>query len=314
MDRSSDNISRLSTTRRPIFNKEKLFLKVLIESEASLYSYEDGNLKRFFFSNNNSDIEQLIFKKYIVPSTNKIGSNNRYKQQLLSFKNCKNINTKDIERLSYNTKSLHNFFVKYNNCNNKNDITEKYSVKKGTFNFNLKIGANKYDLKLFHYTASKWRNKSLPSQYSSKIGFELEYIFPHDKNKWAAFIEPTYNSYNTKTEIDLIHYIEQITINYKSIEIPVGLRYYLHLNESNKFFTNAALVLSHTAISNINYSSGLKIEADSNLTYALGIGYKNNDKLSIEFRYYKKRNFLNNYSLWLSTFDQLLIVLGYTLF
>ena len=54
IDRSSDNITTLSKERRPIFNKETLFLKMLIEGKANLYSYTDnkGGLKRFFYNVN----------------------------------------------------------------------------------------------------------------------------------------------------------------------------------------------------------------------------------------------------------------------
>lgn len=65
IDKSSEYLNKLSNDKEPLFNEEELFLKVLIEGEASLYHYsEDGNLKRFFYDTQNTNIKQLIFKSY----------------------------------------------------------------------------------------------------------------------------------------------------------------------------------------------------------------------------------------------------------
>lgn len=64
IDRSSNNVQSLSKVREPEFSEETLFLEVLLEGEASLYAYEEGNLKRYFYTTGTSPIEQLIYKKY----------------------------------------------------------------------------------------------------------------------------------------------------------------------------------------------------------------------------------------------------------
>jgi len=64
IDRSSTALSNLSTDRRPEFKEERLFLKVLVEGDATLFLYEDGSLRRFFYSFENSEVEQLVYKNY----------------------------------------------------------------------------------------------------------------------------------------------------------------------------------------------------------------------------------------------------------
>ena len=49
IDRSSEDLDKISSNEEPDFKEEKLFLKVLIEGDASLYGYNDYNLKRFFY-------------------------------------------------------------------------------------------------------------------------------------------------------------------------------------------------------------------------------------------------------------------------
>ena len=66
IDRSSEDLAKISSIQEPEFKEETLFLKVLIEGEASLYDYVDYNLKRFFYKKNNGEIEQLIYKKSIA--------------------------------------------------------------------------------------------------------------------------------------------------------------------------------------------------------------------------------------------------------
>ena len=48
IDVSSDFIDNLGFDKQPDFERKELFLKVLIESETTLLSYESRNLKRFF--------------------------------------------------------------------------------------------------------------------------------------------------------------------------------------------------------------------------------------------------------------------------
>lgn len=101
IDRSNNSINNLTNERRPIFKTETLFLKVLVEGQNNLYSYAKKNLNRFFYSaKNNTSIKQLIYKKFKFRN-NKIGKNNRYKQQLIEVINCENISSKTVENIKY---------------------------------------------------------------------------------------------------------------------------------------------------------------------------------------------------------------------
>ena len=46
IDRSSESVNFLSNDMNPNFNKETLFLRVLVEGKANLLEYVDSNLKR----------------------------------------------------------------------------------------------------------------------------------------------------------------------------------------------------------------------------------------------------------------------------
>src|SRR5690606_2810585 len=64
IDRSPKSLSNLSPDRNPIFKEELLFLKVVVEGKATLYSYEDATLSRFFYKIPDNEISQLAYKMY----------------------------------------------------------------------------------------------------------------------------------------------------------------------------------------------------------------------------------------------------------
>ncbi|HLS31621.1 MAG TPA: hypothetical protein VK021_12250 [Flavobacteriaceae bacterium] len=105
----NDEIKRLTEESRPVFQEDEVFLKVLVEGKANLYAYVEGRLQKYFYSVNDSQAEQLIFKKNLDKNSN-IRTNNAYKQQLFNDLKCSTISDKRIERLQYKRKDLINFF------------------------------------------------------------------------------------------------------------------------------------------------------------------------------------------------------------
>src|SRR5690606_28302403 len=101
IDRSGESINNLSRDKNPILNKEELFLKVLVEGKSNLYEYVDGNLRRYFYTKENADIEQLIFKSYRTEEGN-IGRNNKFREQLWVDLKYPDFKISKIESVDYN--------------------------------------------------------------------------------------------------------------------------------------------------------------------------------------------------------------------
>lgn len=114
IDKSSEQIDKMSSERNPNFQEELLFLKVLIEGKASLFLYIDGNLTRFFYKLNDSEIQQLVYKRYLIDDT--ILENNSFKQELFLKLKCEEIVLNDIKNLRYSNRDLEKLFIKYNKC------------------------------------------------------------------------------------------------------------------------------------------------------------------------------------------------------
>jgi hypothetical protein len=327
IDRSSDVVSKLSYEKNPNFQEEQLFLKVLIEGKASLYLYESGNLKRFFFNVDGSEIKQLVYlrylhdKKIVQKNHTNIVQNNYYKQQLFITLQCQGIIVNDVEKLRYVNKDLELFFIKYNECFNSSYINYEFKEKKDLFNLTLRPGLNYSKLGMKNSQADLW-DFDFDNKLSYRLGIEAEIILPFNKNKWSLIIEPTYQYYNAEKTTESSNVSGGIIIskiNYQSLELPIGIRHCFFLNEKSKIFADITYIFDYSPNSIINLTrndgsliNSLDVKARRNL--GLGVGYKYNDRFSLGIKYYTNRDILSDYISWKSNYRTMSVIFGYTLF
>jgi len=308
IDRSDAEINKLDHNRFPDFSTEELFLKVLIEGKASLYCYEDGDLRRYFYTKNNGDIEQLIRKEYLNKN-NGISTNNGFRQQLWLELNHPSLSQTTFERLDYNQKELSKLFTNYNAKHNSEHTNFNSKQKKDLFNLSIRPGINRSSFTINNNIANS-RNINFGNKTGFRLGIEAEMLLPFNKNKWAIIIEPTYQYYQAEHETKY----DNLEVDYSSIELPIGLRHYFYLNKHAKLFINGAFVFDFANNSSINTEYASDIDIKSNLNFAIGGGYKFKDRYSIELRYFTKRDLLRNYVHYRSDYQTYSVVFGYSLF
>lgn len=312
IDRSSDDITQLSEVKDPVWYREKIFLKVLVEGKASLFYYEDGSIQRYFFSLEGSKIHQLIYKRYLqdVPDHGSvIALNNSFRQQLMNELKCSDSDYGVLESLQYYRKDLTSYFNNYNGC--KGATAVNYSPKKGghEINFRIRTGISFTSLSI---TNSAWPHYLL--DYGNKIlpvvGLEAEYLLPFNRNKWGFIFEPLFQKFKAEKKVGF----NETSINYPCIEFPFGVRYYIFLGKDLKLFADAIFVPSITMDFNakiwtdkVNY---LETGQRSDYAVGLGIAYK---RFNFETRYYGKNTILSNYLLWVSEYGKASMILGYRL-
>src|SRR5690606_38551156 len=109
------------------------------------------------------------------------------------------------------------------------------------------------------------------------------------------------------------------SVDYSSIEIPASLRHYMFLGNNSKIFINASFVFDLNTKSSIDFIRNdgsvfneLEIETGTNI--AMGIGFKQNDRYSLEIRYQTNREILGNYAFWNSEYKTVSLIFGYSLF
>lgn len=320
IDLSGNKINKMSIEKNPVFQEKELFLRILIEGKASLLFYEKGNLKRYFYNLNDSEIQQLVYKPYLID--NKIGKNNHFRQQLFLNLKCQVITRNDVEHLVYYKKDLERFFIKYNECSSADYINYDSKQKKDLFNLSIRPGLNYSNLTIRNLNSYLWGTK-LSNKHNLRIGLEAEMILPFNKNKWAIIIEPTYQYFNSEKHKTISNStttaILVSKVDYKSIELPMGLRHYLYLKNDSKIFANISYIYDFNKNSSAKFSKDngsviSTLEIGSNVNLALGIGFKYKERYALEFRYLTNRELLGDYLVWNSNYSTFSIIFGYSLF
>ncbi|WP_298878602.1 tRNA modification GTPase [uncultured Polaribacter sp.] len=311
IDRSSKKTDELDNDKNPIFNKEKLFLKALIEGKANLYYYEDKGLVRYFFNKEFKEMKQLISKYYLIDAHN-WAINKEFQRQLWNNLKCENISMNSLKKIKYEKSDLTKFFIKYNECHNSEFVYyQKKKKNKDLFHLTLRPGIRSSSLAL---RSPVWNDADFGNNLTSfRLGVEAEFVFGFNNNKWALLLEPTYHDLNSNTTEGT----RPRNINQKSIEVNLGIRHYMYLkNKDVKLFLNALGVYT------INFNSQLKAghnwfytdKLHNNFNVVLGIGCKYKERFSLELRHLPNRNILINHVHWKTDFQSSSIVLGYTLF
>jgi hypothetical protein len=320
IDRSGGNINNLSQDRNPQFNKEEHFLKILVEGKASLYSLQDGNTIRYFYNKDNSEVTQLIFKKYLTPEKD-IATNDGYKQQLWNDLKCSAFTRKKVAEVGYKKREMISFFEDYNECHEQDYITYEEKLNRYLFNLSIRPGMN-YSSFSIQNSSSSYKDTDFDKKLGFRLGLEAEFIMPFNKNKWAIIIEPTYQYFKSEQSKETRSVSGGILISridYKSVELPIGVRHYFYLNDKSKLFLNLSYVTDFASNSTLEFyrqdnslHSSLDVKTRGNI--AAGVGFKFKDTFGIELRYNTRREILGDYAYWSSDYKTVSMILGYSLF
>ncbi len=313
IDRSSSILEKMTSSKNPIFKEETIFLLQLVDGQQKLYVYNDKSLSRYFYGAEDHDITQLVYKKYLKNQST-VAENNLYQQQILQELNCNSISQNRIQHTSYTKNDLVDLFKDYNLCINP-DLTFETKKRKGSFQINIRPGITFNEFKITgddsFYQQDDFVN--FGNSPGFRFGIEGEYIMPFNKNKWSATLEPTFHFFNDSG----YDYNENPTrINYSAFELPIGIRHYMFLNDENKLFVNASLMLIFPMNSEVEIETPFNYNFEKSPNYALGIGYKFKEKFSFEFQYKGSQNWYYDprYNKRLSELRGVSFILGYSLF
>ncbi|MDN3674603.1 outer membrane beta-barrel protein [Flavobacterium branchiarum] len=320
IDKSSTKLDEMSSEKNPVFVEEQLFLKVLIEGKANLFVYNNSASQKFFYKVDNGNLEQLVYKKYLI-STDKIAQNEYYKQQLWKDLQCSTIEITNTINLQYKEKDLIKLFIQYNECSNSSYTNYVKKIKKDLFNLSIRPRLNSTTMSNIN-PISFPKEIDFENKLSLRIGLEAEFILPFNRNKWAVTIEPTYQNYKSEGSIDVSQiYGNKLfgKVEYSSIQVPLSVRHYFFLNNRSKLFANISYVYNFNLNKSFEYTradgaivSSQKDKSKSNLGF--GAGYKFMDKYSLEVRYEASKELLSEYSIWQVKYSSLSVIFGYTLF
>jgi hypothetical protein len=311
------SLSALSYNKDPEWQQKQLFLKVLLEGKASLYYYENQGTIRFFYAtNNNNSIRELVYKKYLN-SNDQIATNTAYRAQLLRDVLCSNADANTLQNLEYQINPMEAYFKHYNEC--VNGSFAQYDKKKnnGHFNFGVFAGVDAAAAHVYYYDAVSSvydAHFNLSRKISPTFGIYIGYTLPWNNNKWQVLLEPVFHSFNqtgnaTYSALDSPR-VTKLSVDYSAIDFPLGVRYYMFLNDDSKFFVNAFINMGANLILNKIIQTDLyNMYAHSfGIIPAAGIGYSYK-QFSFEGRYYFNQDLL--YSLWNTQYNRFSLMVGY---
>lgn len=317
IDRSRDRIEEMTTERDPVWQEETLFLQVLIEGKATLYSFRESNLVRFFYGINGGEIEQLIFKKFLVDRERStfsemryaLAENNDFRLQLFGDVSCGGNTKKELNRLEYKQSQLVRYFKKYHECMGMSysDYTRQRQSK--VVNVILKAGMNHSSMSI--ESGSRFRSVTFDNHIGIVAGLEIEFVLPFNKNKWVIVIAPTFQKFAGEQTV----LSNDISISYSAIEFPVGVRHNFFINEHSNIFLNGFIVPSYTFDSEptITYSNLSNLFMNPKNSFAIGAGFTYK-RANIELRYYTRRDLLANQLSISTNYQRVGLMLGYRIF
>lgn len=330
MDKSSDLLSDLSHERAPRFTEATLFLKVLVEGAANLYQYEGRNNRRFFFnvSDEGKAVEPLIYRRYKVTNS-ATAANYHFRQQLINQMDCEGLSKTLLKRMEYKTDMLVKYFRNYNDCRGGGQALYVRKSKESGLSLSVRVGLVHANTTVQHepsYILPESRRVSV--EYGGKIypriGLELEMVLPFGGDKWSLFLDPSYQLLRSEKEfVQTIGTYEIETsseINYKTVEVPIGIRHYMFLNDQSQLFLNASIAMVFNSDSWVTFETptGLGYISDLDIVsteayFSLGLGYRFSGRLSLEARYNTKRELLGSSQYWTAPLvNNFSAILGYT--
>lgn len=313
IDRSVNPKTSITTEKDPLWKQEKLFLKLLVEGKANLYVYGDDNLVKFFYSmNGGNTIDQLVYKEYKVDMN--LVKNTSFRQQIWKDLQFKDSFKDEVQNMPYTAEALGKYFTAYDSSFG-NPVTQIKPIEKKSY-LNLKIapGINfsSGSMSIPVGVGKPLLPVTFNSNQSFRLGLEAEWLFAFNKYKWAVVFEPTYQSFSPGAGPN------NGTIDYSSIEFPLGVRYYYHLNDQTKIYLNGFYIpgfamnfnstVKYTPETNVPKSFDVK--SNGNVAIGGGIDYK---RFSMEARYYANRT-LSDAPYLDPVYSRFSIILGYKVF
>jgi len=313
IDRSGTLPGKLSTVREPEFHRETVFLQVLVDGDSPLYYFTDGEVTKYFLKTKESEIEQLVYKRFHKDYG--VVTNYDFRYQLYSNFNNHGLTMDDVKDIYYNKKDLERFFLKVNN--HSDQLPDSYEKqKKDVVNVSLRPGINYSSLEIKHGSFYRQATDFEP-QTNFRFGIETEIILPYNRNKWAVILEPTLQYYY-ETQPSATAFTSKVV--YESLEIPVGIRYYIFLGGNSKLFLNTSVMYDFDNHSDIriyfDYNKKIAETLDVNpgFNFASGIGFKAKNRYSLELRYQSARSLTTLYKSWFSYYRTISVNIGYSLF
>ena len=109
---------------------------------------------------------------------------------------------------------MENIFIQYNKCVQSSLLLYTPTKKKDWLHFSVRPGLSYQSFKV-NNSVNVNKSTSFSSQVGFRLGLEMEFVLPYNKNKWRILFEPTLRNYKADdNEVNLNRVAE---VKYNSI-------------------------------------------------------------------------------------------------
>ncbi len=245
VDKSTDYRYQLNDSMVPENEYDEVFLRVIVEGNASLYELRTNYNTRFYVSVNGSTVEQLEFKRFKIDNHD-IETNDAYQDQLYELIVCSSIDEDRFFSLEYTRSVLEDFFIEMNTC--LGSSSKRYIVQKRE-RYNIMIGPRLVYNSLYINDSNAHRSYDFGKSMSISFSAELELFLPYYNNRMAFFIGVSHLEFEFEHTADFGY----ASIKHRSISVPAGLRLSYYLSEKSRLFLQAGA--SYTFKNNTYFKS-----------------------------------------------------------
>ncbi|MBO6536110.1 MAG: hypothetical protein JJ966_07805 [Balneolaceae bacterium] len=284
IDTSAKSINSL---QNPAYERQHVFLELIIEGQISLYRYVTNDYTLFFVrSSGESSPNQLIYKQFEGPRG--VYNNNAYREQLDKLDSCFNY-SKSIDDLTYTEESLSNFIKYLNDCDKSS-----YKVISRAQNHSLRY------LNISAFTGIRWSSMTSTERITSEdlfewkdfgltnVGIELEYLLARSRNRLSTLARIDLARSYQSSFIDLPLGEEFVEKHTDYLYFSLSIRGYLPTKSPVKLYIDAGIakpLIIREGIS-VDHEERADFEYNNdNLlpTFALGLSLYN--RISTEARF-----------------------------
>ena len=300
IDVSSTKVDNLSTESAPDLKEMTVMLRVLVSGELTLYQHRTNTWNQFYLKKN-GNIQSLIYKKY-RNYKKEIFENKGYQGQLWESFRCPDLTTAKLQKLKYTKASLTKFVKSYYACENMVIDFQPRKKKSNEFHLYAKLGARYADV--FFKSGNSGKIAVFPEEINPRVGFDIEYVLPFRNGHWSLIAEPAYQVYKAETLTD--------TINYQSIEMPIGFRYYFFFNQRSRIYVQPAMQLEYAITKDLKVNNR-DFDLGSGFNVNLNIGYMYR-RFTLEAKLGLQRQLLVNYLSTTAFYNHFTMTAGYRLY
>jgi len=273
--------------------KDTTFLQTLIDGPKSLFEVKKRGGRSLFYIRNNGEYQLLIFKKFKKEQNggSVVVKNQKYLGQLsLYLEDCPSV-LSNLDRTSYDTKSISKLFDEYYACGNQEASFErkqdKVETRAGVF-----VGVSMSDLNISAIGMYNIAQVDFGVSVAPSFGLSLDLVLPRNNGKWSIYNEILYTEYSLSGESEGFYTTNvletsKFEFSYSYLKLNTIIRYRVPFEKTVLFinggFSNGLIIKGGNHVQN-RFETGVFFEPrkhEQGLILGAGLQF---GKLSFEVR------------------------------